>query len=51
VAQNRGKESIALDLKNSDDVAILHRLLAKADVLIENFRPGTMERLDWGGSP
>ncbi len=45
VAQNRGKESIALDLKNADDVAILHRLLAKADVLIENFRPGTMERL------
>jgi CoA:oxalate CoA-transferase len=48
VAQNRGKESIALDLKNSDDVAILHRLLAKADVLIENFRPGTMERLGLG---
>jgi CoA:oxalate CoA-transferase len=45
VAQNRGKESIALDLKDADDIAILHRLLAKADVLIENFRPGTMERL------
>lgn len=48
VAQNRGKESIALDLKNADDIAILHRLLAKADVLIENFRPGTMERLGLG---
>jgi len=45
VAQNRGKESIALDLKNPDDIAILHRLLAKADVLVENFRPGTMDRL------
>lgn len=48
VAQNRGKESIALDLKKPDDVAILHRLLAKADVLIENFRPGTMERFGLG---
>lgn len=48
VAQNRGKESIALDLKRAEDVAILHRLLAKADVLIENFRPGTMARLGLG---
>ena len=48
VAQNRGKESIALDLKLDADIAILHRLLAKADVLIENFRPGTMERLGLG---
>ncbi|MBL9034706.1 MAG: CoA transferase [Rhodospirillaceae bacterium] len=48
VAQNRGKESIALDLKQPEDIAILHRLLAKADVLIENFRPGTMERLGLG---
>ncbi len=48
VAQNRGKESIALDLKQDADIAILHRLLAKADVLIENFRPGTMERLGLG---
>src|SRR5689334_276107 len=35
IAQNRGKESIALDLKNPDDQAILHRLLKRADVLIE----------------
>lgn len=48
VAQNRGKESIALDLKQPADIDILHRLLAKADVLIENFRPGTMERLGLG---
>ncbi|WP_119303401.1 CaiB/BaiF CoA transferase family protein [Dongia deserti] len=48
VAQNRGKESIALDLKSAEDVAILHRLLRKADVLVENFRPGTMDRLGLG---
>lgn len=48
VAQNRGKESIALDLKAADDVAILHRLLRKADVLVENFRPGAMGRLGLG---
>src|SRR5690242_12393027 len=43
VAQNRGKESIALDLKAPDDIATLHRLLSKADVLAENFRPGAMD--------
>jgi CoA:oxalate CoA-transferase len=48
ISQNRGKESIALDLKKPDDVAILHRLLKKADVLTENFRPGAMERLGLG---
>ncbi len=50
VAQNRGKELIALDLKAPGDVAILHRLLRNADVLVENFRPGTMERLALGWS-
>jgi CoA:oxalate CoA-transferase len=45
---NRGKESIALDLKNVGDLAILHRLLARADVLVENFRPGVMEKLGLG---
>lgn len=48
IAQNRGKESIALDLKKPDDIAILHRLLAKADVMTENFRPGAMDRLGLG---
>jgi CoA:oxalate CoA-transferase len=48
IAQNRGKESIALDLKDAEDQAILHRLLRGADVLIENFRPGTMARLGFG---
>jgi CoA:oxalate CoA-transferase len=45
---NRGKESIALDLKQPGDLAILHRLLARADVILENFRPGTMEKLGLG---
>jgi CoA:oxalate CoA-transferase len=48
MAQNRGKESIALDLKAECDVAILHRLLRDADVLVENFRPGAMDRLGLG---
>ncbi|MEX0700613.1 MAG: CoA transferase [Planctomycetales bacterium] len=42
---NRGKKSIALDLKDPDDHAQLLRLVDRADVLVENFRPGTMERL------
>ncbi len=45
---NRGKESIALDLKNEADRKIFEKLLAKADVLVENFRPGTMEKLGFG---
>lgn len=45
---NRGKESIALDLKNAEDKAIFHDLLARADVLVENYRPGTMEKLGLG---
>ena len=45
---NRGKESIALDLKNEADRGIFERLLGKADVVVENFRPGTMEKLGYG---
>jgi CoA:oxalate CoA-transferase len=45
---NRGKESIALDLKNDDHRAIFEKLLTKADVIVENFRPGTMEKLGYG---
>ena len=45
---NRGKESIALDLKDPKDRAILDKLLEKADVVAENFRPGTMEKLGYG---
>jgi len=45
---NRGKESIALDLKSADDRAIFDRLLDRADVVMENYRAGTMERLGYG---
>jgi CoA:oxalate CoA-transferase len=45
---NRGKESIALDLKADGDKKIFEKLLEKADVLVENFRPGTMEKLGYG---
>ena len=45
---NRNKESITLDLKNSDDLVVLTAMLAEADVVLENFRPGTMERLGLG---
>src|SRR5271168_1137561 len=45
---NRGKESIALDLKSAADREIFERLLDKADAVVENFRPGTMERLGYG---
>ncbi len=42
---NRNKESVALNLKHPRGVEVLHRLLERADVLVENFRPGVMERL------
>ncbi len=45
---NRAKESIALDLKAVEDRAIFEALLARADVLVENYRPGTMEKLGYG---
>ncbi|MDB5587064.1 MAG: acyl-CoA transferase [Devosia sp.] len=44
-AINRSKESLALDLKNADDLAALRKLLLKADVVLQNFRPGVIERL------
>jgi crotonobetainyl-CoA:carnitine CoA-transferase CaiB-like acyl-CoA transferase len=42
---NRGKRAITLDLKNSEDLATLKRMLTVADVLVENFRPGKLEAL------
>jgi CoA:oxalate CoA-transferase len=48
VSLNRGKESIALDLRDAGDRALFERLLARADVLVENFRPGVLERLGFG---
>src|SRR6188508_1102904 len=44
----RGKRSIVLDLKQPSDLEIARRLVAQADVVIENFRPGVMERLGLG---
>ena len=45
---NRSKRSVELDLKNADDVGRLRTLLRDADVLVENFRPGVMDRLGLG---
>ena len=45
---NRGKESIALNLKNSNDKKIFDKILAKADILVENFKPGTLEKWGYG---
>lgn len=44
---NRNKESIVLDLKADADKAVLDALVSRADVLIENFRPGVLDRLGW----
>ena len=45
---NRGKESVALDVKSDTDRALLERMLAKADVFIQNLAPGAAERLGLG---
>ena len=45
---NAGKRSLALDLKNAHAITLVRRLVREADVLIENFRPGVMERLGLG---
>lgn len=48
-AINRGKESLAIDLKDEADLKVLRGLIARADVVIQNFRPGVARRLgvDW----
>ena len=45
---NRGKQSIALDLKAEGDRAVFEALLERADVLVENYRPGVMAKLGYG---
>jgi len=47
---NRGKESLALDLKADADRAIFDKLLAQCDVLVENYRAGTMEKQAMAGT-
>ena len=45
---NRGKESIALNLKVEQDKKIFDKILSKADILVENFKPGTLEKWGYG---
>ncbi len=45
---NRGKESLVLDIKNPDDAALLHRILARADIFIQNLLPGAAARAGFG---
>lgn len=45
---NRGKQSIALDLKATDDRATFEQLVRRADIVVENYRPGTMDKLGYG---
>src|SRR3954470_15781410 len=45
---NTGKKSLVLDLKRPEAVSVVHRLVRTADVVVENFRPGVMQRLGLG---
>ena len=47
---NRGKQSVTLDFKKKDDLALLHRMIGKADVLIQNLAPGAAERAGFGSA-
>lgn len=48
ISSNRGKRSLSIDVKSEAGREVLARLVAQADVLVQNFRPGTMERLGLG---
>ena len=48
ISSNRGKRSLALDIKHDAGREIMARLASQADVLVQNFRPGAMERLGFG---
>jgi crotonobetainyl-CoA:carnitine CoA-transferase CaiB-like acyl-CoA transferase len=50
VSCNRGKRSIAIDFKTDEGRRLFHRLLATADVMVENYRPGTLEKMGIGWS-
>jgi crotonobetainyl-CoA:carnitine CoA-transferase CaiB-like acyl-CoA transferase len=50
LAQNAGKRSVTINLKNPDGKEVFRRLVSTADVIVENFRPGVMDRLDLGYS-
>jgi CoA:oxalate CoA-transferase len=45
---NAGKRSLALDLKSAEAIKVVHQLVAETDILVENFRPGVMDRLGLG---
>jgi CoA:oxalate CoA-transferase len=45
---NRGKESLAVDLKNPEDMKLVRKIISKVDVVVENFKPGTMANLGIG---
>ncbi|MCJ2179326.1 CaiB/BaiF CoA transferase family protein [Novosphingobium album (ex Hu et al. 2023)] len=51
LAINRGKKSIVVDLKSEEGLALVKDLAAKCDVLVENYRPGVMDRLGLGYEP
>ena len=48
ISSNRGKRSLSIDIKSTAGREVLAKLVAQADVLVQNFRPGTMERLGLG---
>jgi crotonobetainyl-CoA:carnitine CoA-transferase CaiB-like acyl-CoA transferase len=48
ISSNRGKRSLSIDIKSAVGREVLHKLVSEADVLVQNFRPGTMERLGLG---
>jgi crotonobetainyl-CoA:carnitine CoA-transferase CaiB-like acyl-CoA transferase len=45
LTHNRGKKSVVVDLKHAEGVAVFHRLVERSDVVVDNFRPGVLERL------
>src|SRR5690242_1348768 len=48
ISTNRGKRSLSIDLKRAEGAEILRKLIARSDVLVQNFRPQVMDRLGLG---